>query len=1125
MRYSAYSYLCLVLLLWSSCTDQEHESDDRDYLFQKIDLVKAGIDFRNDLVYTEESNVYTFRNFYNGAGVGLGDFNNDGLVDIFFCGNQVENKLYLNQGDFQFNDITDMAGVASKNVWSTGVSIVDINGDGWLDIYVCKSGDLEGENRHNELFINNGKSQNGLISFTESAELYGLDDIGLSTHAVFLDYDLDGDLDCYLLNNSFRSIGNYDLRPNQRELRDTLGGNKLFRNYLVEKGPKSQSNIFEDVSEEAGIYGSSIGFGLGVTFGDVNQDGWPDIYVSNDFFEKDYLYINNQDGTFDESVDEYMSELSMGSMGADMADVNNDGMQDIFVTEMLPRDEQRQKTKSLFEDWNKYSRGVNAGYHNQFARNVLQLNTGREAFKEVGRYAQVEATDWSWGALIFDMDNDGWKDLFVANGIYKDLLDQDYINFYSNPQEVKKILFDKEKGGLDKLVDMIPSEALSNFAFRNQEGFRYTDFSQDWGLVEKTFSNGSAYGDLDNDGDLDLVINNINDAPIIYKNSSQKDARSSFLQITLKDSTSHNSNCIGSAITIYQHGEIQHVEVNPARGFMSTVDARAHFGLKNLADIDSLIIRWSDRSYSRLVNVKTGQHITVVKGSSDEFIPVKTQNQSIQILNKRSDIKLIFEHRENEYSDFDKEPLLSQMHSNVGPACCVGDINGDGRTDFYVGGAKGQVGQLFVQNKQGSFVETSISWLNSNIDSEDTACLFFDANGDKKQDLYVASGSSEFGPNNSNLMDRLYLNQGGNNFEKSNQVLPTFNFENTSSLVPIDFDLDGDEDLVVSTFIRSYNYGVPSNIYLLQNDGKGNFENVTKELSPDFLNAGMISDLGLLDLDGDGDMDIVAVGEWTEICTYINDNGRFKKRKFKTIENISGLWNTLHISDIDKDGMDDIVLGNHGLNSRLRASVSQPLHLYINDFDQNGRVEQIMTYTNDNGEFPFAQRSDLLKQLPYLNKNYPNYNSYADQEIKDIFIEDQLTSSIRLEVNELRSIVLWNNGSGVFDVKALPESAQLTSIYAITSDDFNGDGIVDLLLGGNQTRMKPELGIQSASFGQMLLGLGGREYEAVDENESGVFEKGEIRGIESINISGDDNVLIVKNNGVPVIYEKNEIRK
>lgn len=1112
MRVTAY-ILCLSIIF--SCAEEAQVSLENK-LFTEIPSSITNITFQNNLVYNEEVNVYTFRNFYNGAGVGIGDFNNDGLSDIFFCGNQVDNKLYINKGDFEFDDITEQAGVASQNVWSTGVSLVDINADGWLDIYVCKSGDIKGENRHNELFINQGMSQSEAgadqISFIEQSKKYGLDDVGLSTHAAFFDYDRDGDLDCYLLNNSFKSVGNYDLKPGQREIRDESGGNKLFRNNGIEES--AEGSIFQDVSEEAGIYGSAIGFGLGVTVGDVNMDGWTDIFVSNDFFEKDYLYINNQDGTFSEDIDEAMGELSMGSMGADLADINNDCYPDLFVTEMLPHDETRLKSKAQFQNWNSYVLNEKSGYHRQFARNVLQLNNGANQFSEIGRYANVEDTDWSWGALIFDMDNDGFKDLFVANGIFKDLLDQDYINFFANPAEVRKILFDKDNGGIDKLIDQMPSEALSNFAFKNEGANSFSRIQDEWGLDKLSFSNGSAYGDLDNDGDLDLVVNNINMPPMIYKNNLQDHH---YIGLKLIDSLSENRDALGSKIYVFQDKQTQYQELNPYKGFMSTVDSKLVFGLGERANIDSIKIVWPDQGETVVRDIIVDTHIEIEKSKFE----VNYEKKNIgAVQNFAVNEELIdFAHTENDYSDFDKEPLLFQMHSNYGPACCSGDINNDGRTDFYIGGAADQSGTLFLQNSSGRFDKMKTSVWDKHQSSEDVDCIFFDADNDGWKDLYVASGSSEFGTNNVKLADRLYFNKRGSTFEISKQILPTFKFENSSSVTAVDYDLDGDQDLIVSSFIKPYFYGASSSIYLLENDGSGNFQNVSKSKAPSFANIGMVTDVNVTNIDDDDYPDLVVVGEWMGIKTFINDDGSYKEHTTDVSE-LNGLWNVIEVIDLDDDGIEEYVVGNQGLNSRIKGTAEAPLNLYVNDFDRNGKADQIFSYTSDDKEYPLAQRNDLLKQIPGLAKRYPNFNSYAGQSTQEIFGASKLDSGIVKKVIELRSGIVRRTSSNNLVFEALPMKAQLSPIYAIHGIDVDDNKQLDLLLGGNQYKAKPELGINDGLRGLVLVAEVDGKYKALKPEESGIHIKGEMRGIVELGNKTGQRMLVARNNDTPIIIDK-----
>ncbi len=750
------SLLMLTLLVFCNCTDDQNHQG-----FTLLPSSEIGIDFQNTLTENEEFNIIEYLYFYNGGGVGIGDINNDGLADLFFCGNMVDNKLYLNLGGFRFKDITEEAGVASENVWSTGVSFVDVNSDGWLDIYVCKSGKPGGEKRHNELFINNGLDNrqpttdnrqlvtgNRQPSFTEMAKSYGIADEGLSSHAAFFDYDKDGDLDCYLLNNSFRPVGGYDIRPGLREIRDSLGGNKLYRNdsKYADNERLVSEKLFTDVSEQAGIYGSSIGFGLGVTIGDIDKDGWQDIYVSNDFFERDYLYMNQRDGTFKEDLINQMPEISMGSMGADMADINNDGHPEIFVTEMLPEDDARYKTKITFEDWDKYQLNVINGYHHQFTRNVLQLNNGNRTFSEIGRLAGVHATDWSWSALIADFDNDGYKDIYVSNGIYKDLLDQDYIRFHSNDLALIQAFRDREKSAILKLIDLIPSEPVSNYAFKNTHKLGFSNATKEWGLHMPSYSNGSVYGDLDNDGDLDLVVNNVNMAPFVFRNEATVSSGNNFIQVVLRGNGA-NTFALGSQLTIKHRGQIYYQELAPMRGFQSSIDYTLHLGLGKLEQVDEVKVAWPDGKITLLKNVKTNQRLQIHQSDANKQTTF-SEEDSIEVFPLVRDIThetgLVFKHRENDFVDFDRDRLLYHMVSSEGPKICKGDINGDGLEDFFIGGASGQAGSLFMQKNYGAFVRTNESLFEIDILSEDVDALFLDADNDQDLDLYVASGGMNF---------------------------------------------------------------------------------------------------------------------------------------------------------------------------------------------------------------------------------------------------------------------------------------------------------------------------------------------------------------------------------------------
>ncbi len=1099
------TFFILLIILVIGCQPAEIQTPVNS-LFSLVPSETSHIDFANTLTYTEEINTYTFKNFYNGGGVGLGDFNQDGLLDIFFSGNQVSNRLYLNQGSFSFKDITESAGLFSEGSWTTGISVADINGDGLPDIYLCKSGPPDGKDRHNQLWINNGDS-----TFTERAEQYGLNFKGLSTHAAFFDYDQDGDLDCYLLNNSIRSVGGYDYRKDQRLIPDSLGGNKLLRN---------DSGKYVDVSLSAGIYTSEIGFGLGVTIGDVNLDGWLDIYVSNDFFERDYLYINQQNGSFKEALQDYITELSMGSMGADMADINNDCLPDIFVTEMLPETDERLKTKAQFENWDKYRLSVSQGYGHQFGRNVLQLNTGHGAFSEIGRLAGVHATDWSWGALIFDMDNDGLKDIFVANGIYKDLLDQDYVNFIANPTIIRNIL--QEEGNVIKrLVDSIPSNNLANYAFQNQGDLRFVNQANEWGLNAPTFSNGSAYGDLDNDGDLDLILNNVNMPAFLYENRANELRQNNSITIKL-NGPENNRHALGVKIKIKTGAQWQYQEVSPMRGFMSTVDTRLHFGLGSAKQVDSIIVSWPGGKESLVISQPVNQFVTVDFNSANDPIRLKEKSNNPLFKSSKPD-GVDFVHQENEFNDFDRDRLLFNMISNEGPCLCVGDVNKDGLDDFYVGGAKGQTGSLYQQTSAGRFFTINKALFELDKESEDTGCLFFDANKDGLLDLYVASGSIEFSSSAIALADRLYFNAGNGQFKKSSQILPvTTRFESTAAVDAADYDQDGDLDLFVGVRSIPFAYGLPGNGYILNNDGKGVFTDVTQQVCPALLEIGMITAARWGDLNQDSWPDLVIAGEWMPIHCFINANGIFVDQSNDyRLSQSHGWYHALELTDLNGDGKLDIIAGNHGLNSQFKASLEQPVSLYINDFDQNGTLEQITTRYNGGTSLPLVLRNDLVSQIPALKKKYLHFRDYAGQRIEDIFPKSLLDQSIRLDAYTLENALWLSQSDNRLVRSVLPVEAQFTPVYSILSNDFDKDGKIDLLLGGNLYRAKPETGIYNGSFGVFLKGHGNGTFTAKRPDESGLFVKGEIRAMRFLK-TRQNGLVVVARNSDSLVFLLNE---
>lgn len=1089
------------VLFLSSC--RKLEEGNKEYLFDKLPMDSTGVNFVNQLTFDQEFNIYTYRNFYNGGGVGLGDINNDGLIDIYLTGNQSPNKLYLNKGNFKFEDITDKAGVAGVKAWSTGVALADVNGDGWLDIYVCNSGDIKGDDKENELFINNGDQ-----TFTERAGEYGIADKGFTTHAVFFDFDRDNDLDLYILNNSYQAIGSFNLMKNERPKRDALGGDKLMRN---------DGDHFTDVSEQAGIYGSVIGFGLGITVGDIDKDGWPDIYVSNDFFERDYLYLNNHDGTFRERLTDQMKSISGASMGADLADINNDGWPDIFVTEMLPRDNERLKTVTTFENWDRYRYNVKNDYYHQFTRNMLQLNNGNNSFSEIGRLTGMEATDWSWAALMFDMNNDGLKDVFVANGIYQDLTNQDYLQYVSNEEVVRSIVSGNQVN-YKKLVELIPSSPVPDYAFQNMGNFIFVDKAAEWGIGEPNFSNGSAYGDLDNDGDLDLVINSINAPASIIRNQTELLLpENRYLKFNLTG-LGKNTQAIGAKIEVIKAGQKFYVEQMPNRGFESSIDPRPNIGLGKIDTVDQVKVQWPDGKETVLHNLATNQ---TIKLRQDEAAPALASKSDF-VLSPfvKEDMSIDFIHHENDFVDFDRDKLIYHMLSTEGPRVTKGDVNGDGLDDFFIGGAKDFAGALFIQTAEGTFKRTNKNVFELDKISEDLGSVFFDADNDNDLDLYVCSGGSEFSSISNAYIDRLYVNDGNGNFVKSNQPLPTTDMESTSVVKAADFDNDGDIDLFVGVRTQSFSYGLPMNGYILSNDGRGKFSNVTSSIAPSLTNVGMITDATWTDIDKDGDFDLLVVGEYMPIKVFVNERGKLIDKTDESILQLTnGWWNRIKAADLDNDGDVDFVVANHGLNSRFKASEQKPLSMYINDFDKNGTIEQIICTFNGDISYPMVLRHDLTAQIPSLKKKYLKYEEYKNQTVQNIFTESELKEAVKLDVFELGTGILLNDGKGKFTFSRLPVEAQISPMYAIEIDDFDLDGNQDILLGGNLYNVKPEAGRYDASYGIFLKGDGHGKFIAVPSLNSGLKIDGEVRDFVMLKSKGRNLLLVARNNDSVSFYK------
>ena len=1111
---SQIKFTLLFIICLISCNEDLNERQRKKMLFELVDWQVTGIDFENTLRYTEEFNVYIYRGFYNGSGVGLGDLNGDGLLDVFFSGNQVDNKCYLNRGEFTFEDVTAITGLASPNVWSTGVSIIDINGDGKLDIYVCKAGKPDGENRHNELFINKGNNPDGIPIFIESAASYAIDDKGLSVHATFFDMDKDGDLDMYLLNNSiYPSEILLDLGNEVRNKRDEGESNKLYRN---------DGSFFTDVSEEAGIYGSVIGYGLGVSIGDVNRDSWPDIYVANDFFERDYLYINNGDGTFRESLEEMIPEISQGAMGVDISDMNHDGYPDIFVTEMLPKEESRLKTKVVFDSWDIYDLKQTKGYHRQFPRNSFQLNRGpildgnKNSFSEISRLSGVEATDWSWGVLMADFNNSGEKEIFVTNGIFKDLTDGDYVNFYANSEKLKQT-FRKKGTIITDLIDLMPSVPIPNHMYVKSNDWNYKQTANTWGLGLPGYSTGSAYGDLDNDGDLDLIVSNINMPPFVYKNNSSID--NNFLNLSLTTATL-NTNAIGSQVTIWIDGKQYFQELYPIRGSMSTVDNRLHFGLGSKDYVDSLRIVWPNGSNEKFYKLAANDFLKFKQpiDSINSQSPFVSSNSDRLFNDVTEQVKIAYRHQENNFIDFNNDKLLYNMISNEGPKLAISDVNLDGYEDFYIGGAKKYPGQLFLGNNSGGFDVANTLVFTEDKESEDTDVVFVDVDNDGDDDLLVASGGYEFSSADFALADRLYLNDGSGNFKKSS-YFPS-KLMSTSSFALSDYDNDGDVDIFIAGRVIPLSYGIPASSYIFQNDGTGKFKDITIDIAPELLELGMVTDSCWFDYDQDGDDDLFICGEWMPIKGFRNEKGKLVEITEEIgLRDTNGFWNTLEVDDIDNDGDMDLIAGNLGLNTRLRASVDKPVSMIVNDFDKNGKLDHIISVFNGNKSFPIATKPELTSQMPYLLKKYLKYEDYKEKTVTDIFTEDQLEGSINLSVFETSSVVLYNN-KGNFILERMPVEAQLAPIYSIWTLDLGLNTDKKILVGGNQFKVKPQLGIYASSYSSLIQVAEDGTMKVMDNHDSGLVAKGEIRDIKPIQISGEKYIITARNDDTLIFFKQ-----
>jgi hypothetical protein len=1059
-------------------------------LFTALDKNSTGVEFRNMFIDDGPLNMDNYMYFYNGGGVAIGDINNDGLQDILFTGNMVKNRLYLNKGNFEFEDITERSGVAEKQGWCTGATMADINGDGKLDVYVCRSADGDPHQRENLLFINNGDT-----TFTEKARQYGLADQGYSTQSAFFDYDKDGDIDCFIINHSLQkyTAGTQE-RPQMRKQQDPAFASKLYRN---------DNGHFTDVTQDAGITSNVLTFGLGVAISDFNNDGWPDVVVSNDFNEPDYLFNNNRNGTFTEQLSKCMDETSLFSMGSDAADFNNDGLVDLMTLDMLAEDNKTQKMHSGAENFDKFQLLFSQGFYYQYSRNMLQKNNGDGTFSEVGQLAGVSNTDWSWSALLADYDNDGNKDLFVSNGYVKDHTDMDFLRY-----SMDRLLRAMHKEAFDPIpeyINKMPTLRIPNYIFQNKGDETFAKKTREWGLDQPGVSAGASYADLDNDGDLDLVINNANDYAAIYKNNSEALLTNNYLRIHLKGNA-ENERGIGAKVKLFCKGQQYYQEQFPVRGFQSSVDPVLNFGIGKNNSIDSVIVIWPNDNFQRLINIKPNQTLSIQFADAKEKWVYDTlihAHQSLLLQTALSNVQ----HHENAFSDFDVERLLPNYLSRQGPCIEVADINKDGLEDFFMGGAKDQPSQIFMQNRNGTFTVNSEPEVLKDVRSEDVAADFFDADNDGDKDLYIASGGYEFNENDSAFQDRLYINDGKGNFRKKENALPQL-LTSKGCVESSDIDGDGDIDLFVGGRVVPGKYPTAPRSYVLSNDGKGIFKDVTASVAASLKYAGMVTDAVFTDLNSDKQPDLIVVGEWMPIKVFINQKGKFQDASSGYIHFAStGWWNRITANDMDGDGDQDIIIGNCGLNTQFHVNEKEPMSIYYKDFDGNGSIDPILCYYIDGVSYPVNSRDDLTDQLPGLKKKFLEYKPYSVATINDILSPEQLKDAHILKAETMQTIYLENQGSKGFALHALPLPAQYSPVYGIATTDINGDNKKDILLGGNNTWTRIKFGRYSANHGVVLLGSGKGEFAYAPQTESGLNIRGNVRSLRPIKVGKSQSII------------------